>query len=197
MEDFKIFKQISFRPGHKLKLLDLGCGDCQFLFDFYSFYNQSFYKINAVDSGKDFGRTEDLESGEDLFKKYEGNCEIVDKKNLTPGIMYYHKSEVSDFLKTNGLSYDIILMKNFLHCLDNKTEAISVIQNCIPRLSKNGFLYIQIATPSFAEKKAGSEFGPKWGCLLNEVIEWCKPLNLEHSFTTDKKWHHLLFHNVA
>lgn len=191
--DFEIFKKINFISNEKLNLLDVGCGCCDFLFNVYSFLDKSFNRIDAIDSGKDIDRVEGLESGNDLFKKYNGNCSISNKKDLIPGIMYYHESEVNDFLKDNKLSYDIILMRNFLHCLKDKTEATTVIQNCVPKISMNGFIYIEIATSKFAKEKNESEYGPKWGCSVDEVKEWSEPLTLISSSVIDGKWNRLLF----
>lgn len=193
--DFEIFTQINFISNEKLNLLDVGCGCCDFLFNIYSFLDKSFNRIDAIDSGKDFDRVEGLESGNDLFKQYNSNCSISNKKDLKPGIMYYHECDVNDFLKSNKLnklSYDIILMRNFLHCLKDKNEATTVIQNCIPKLSKNGFIYIEIATSNFADEKNESEYGPKWGCSLDEIKEWSEPLNLISSSVIDGKWNRLL-----
>lgn len=193
MEDeLTILEQISFTPNKNLNLLDLGCGDCSFLFEFYNNYNGTFNEIHAVDSGKDYNKTEGLVSNQDLFQRYNGNCNLEEKKILTQNVMFYYEDEVTTFLDQVNTSYDIIIMRNLLHCLESKETAISIINKTIKHLSENGFLYILIATPSFANKKKETEFGPRWGATIKDLTDWCIPLKTIYNETIENNWNQLL-----
>ncbi len=191
-----IFNWMKFEQGQPLRVLDLGCGDCEFLFDFYHIFDFDYCRIDAIDSYEE-GPTrhyELLEPG-DLYERYTTPERVSPRKPLKRGVMFFTKMKAYDFLENTDKLYDVIILKEFLHCLKSKKEAKKHIQKSIKNLSDNGYLFISNATDQHTNINDPVR-NPKWGSIEQDVKEWVKLSPIHNQGVEKMNLNYFLFKKV-
>lgn len=127
-----------FKQPKKLKVLDIGAGDCSEAFDFYDKSNLEFDSITCVDSGKDVLLKPHMEINS-LYASTVGY-----KRNNPNDIFSYVKSDGLDFLLSCNDSFDLIIFSQFLHFFKH-TKKENYLFTSRSLLNAGGIIFIKVA----------------------------------------------------
>jgi hypothetical protein len=142
---FKIFKNI--------KIIDVGCGDCSYIFDIINTKPCLKVKVlKCVDSGFSKDRVPRFE---DIRKEYNSSGSY--KVDINSIDAEYLKTDEFKYLKESQEKYDLIVLSQVLHFF-KRDFAIEYLNIAVTKLTDRGIIYICVAN----EKHHYSEESDKY-----------------------------------
>lgn len=124
-----------------IKVLDIGCGNCEPIFELFNDSDLPFIRIVGVDSGIDLQkrpRSKDL--------NYEYSCITYEKENPN-NIFEYVTDDGLSFLQQTTETFDLIIFNQFFHFFP-LSEVKEYLMSARTALSENGIIYIMVANNS-------------------------------------------------
>jgi SAM-dependent methyltransferase len=170
MRNFSINRELIelyFENNNGLNILDIGCGNCSEIFNFFDKTKLSINKIICVDSGYD----NHLVLRNEPNALYDGS---VGYKRRNENMFSYIKEEELMFLENTNENYDLILFSNFLHFFDHE-EKLKFLEQAKFKLNEGGIIYI----------KAANKYHDHWIKRNHPVFDNDFLSNLEYRFDLD------------
>lgn len=199
-------KQFTSRPSKIV--LDIGSNDCQnffFLFNFHGFekyigidklcksqiFDNCSFNLNEIEQcySKDYQPKEDneliLNSFFNVYKKISSRFSKLkvqlDENKFKKHFSFIKKEidENTNFQHFIEESNDLIILSDFLHLFNNKSQAKSIFDNSISTLKDIGFVYLTLLTKEYAQERIkNGSLNIKWGIKRSEVELFINPLNI-------------------
>lgn len=126
-----------------LKVLDLGCGDCAYLYKLYQKIPDNISKMIGIDLGEDEDG-EEIVFNNDFYDNYNSNFH---GRVIPDGIGTFIPMDAELYIKNSEEKFDLIIVSNFVHLFPWEHSRQLLIR-AIDLLSDRGIIFLKVANES-------------------------------------------------